>query len=232
MTDDAPNPRAVIGGNNPSAYDAMELHVSDLFALVSDTTAGAEVTTDEQDVALDALMDEMRTARKDADKERAAEKKPHDDAAKEVQARWKPLLDRCDAGVAEIKKLLTPYREAKQRAKDEAARQAREEAEQRQREAQEALRSSDTLSDRVEAEERLKQAAKLTAVANKIDRSATGLRTHWEAEVVDRRAALNFYLKRNPDDFANLIQELADCDARTNRPAVPGVVYHERKRAA
>lgn len=217
--------------NNPPPYEAMSLHIEDLFALVSDTTAGAVVATDEQDAALDSLMDEMRTARKDADKERAAEKKPHDDAGKAVQARWKPLLDRCDAGVAEIKKLLTPYREAKQRAKDEAARKAREEAEQRQREAQEALRSSDTLADRVEAEERLKQAAKLTAVANKIDRSATGLRTTKRVELTDPTAFGRWAWEHRRDAYVAVLTTLAEKE-RDNLAPIPGIIIHHEKKAA
>jgi len=43
---------------------------------------------------------------------------------------------------------------------------------------------------------------------------------------------LRFYLKREPDEFLALIQTLADRDARGARPAVPGVQYHERKKAA
>lgn len=221
-----------IGHNQPPPVDAFTLHIEDLFVLVSDTTAGGQVATDEQEAALDSLMDDLRKARKDADAQRAIEKKPHDDAAKAVQAAWKPLLDKCDAGVDHIKRLLTPYREAKQRAKNEAARKAREEAEAKAKAAQEALRNSDDLESRFEAEAELKQAAKLVATANKIDRTATGLRTYWEAEVTDRRAALNFYLKRSPERFADLIQQLADEDARGARGAVPGVLFHERKRAA
>lgn len=218
-----------IGGNAPPAHESYALHIEELFKLVSDTTAGGAVTTDEQEGALDALLDDLRKARKDADAERAAEKKPHDDAAKAVQARWKPLLDRCDAGAEEIKRLLTPYRTAKQKAKDDAARKAREEAETKLRAAQDALQSSDDLENRFEAEATLKQAGKLAAVANRIDREATGLRTFWEAEVTDRRAALNFYLKRSPERFEALLQQLANEDARGARGIVPGVLYHERK---
>lgn len=225
---------SAIGHNAPPPFEAWSLHIEDLFKLVSDTTAGGTVQNDEQEAALDALLDDFRKARKAADTERAAEKKPHDDAAKAVQVRWKPLLDKCDMAAEEIKRLLTPYRTAKQRAKDEAARKAREEAEAKRLEAEAALRQSDDLEARFEAEETLKQAQKLAAVANRIDRTATGLRTHWEAEITDRKAALLHYLKEQPEMFALLIQDLADKDARneaTRRP-IPGIVFHERKKAA
>jgi hypothetical protein len=225
---------SAIGHNAPPPFEAWSLHIEDLFKLVSDTTAGGTVQNDEQEAALDALLDDFRKARKAADTERAAEKKPHDDAAKAVQVRWKPLLDKCDMAAEEIKRLLTSYRTAKQRAKDEAARKAREEAEAKAAAAQEALRQSDDLEARFAAEAELKQAKKLEAVANRIDRTATGLRTYWEAEITDRKAALLHYLKEQPEMFALLIQDLADKDARneaTRRP-IPGIVFHERKKAA
>lgn len=221
-----------IGGNNPPADAAFSLHVDSLFALLSDTLAGGEVGTDEQETAIDALLDDFRKAGKDADSARIVEKRPHDDAAKAVQAKWKPILDKADRGAAACKDALTPYRMLKQRAKDEAARKAREEAEARAREAQEALRQSDDLEARFAAEQKLEAAQKLTAVANKIDRAPTGLRTTWEAEITDRKAALLHYLARQPERFERLIQQMADEDARGTRAPVPGIVFHERKKAA
>jgi hypothetical protein len=224
--------RSAIGGNNPPPLHAHSLHIEDLFGLASGSLAAGPIQTDEQEAALDGLLDDFRKARKAADEQRATEKKPHDDQAKAVQTAWKPLLDRCDKATAELKAALTPYREAKQRAKDEAARKAREEAERAQHEAQAALRQSDDMEERFAAEEKLKQAGKLAAVANKIDRSATGLRTFWEAEITDRRAALNHWIKVCPEEFEALVQSLSDREARGLRRAIPGVFYHERKRAA
>jgi len=223
---------APMGDNKPPADAAFGLHIDDLFSLLSDTLAGGEVSSDEQEAAIDALLDEFRKASKDADKERAAEKKPHDDAGKAVQVKWKPLIDKADRGVEACKEALTPYRTAKQRAKDEAARKAREEAEAREAEARAALKQSDDLEAKFAAEQELEAAAKLKAVANKIDRSATGLRTYWEAEITDRKAALLHYLNRSPERFENLIQQMADEDARGARAPAPGIIFHERKKAA
>lgn len=222
---------ATIGHNKPPPVVTMSLHIDDLFSLVSGSTA-APVTTDEQEAQLDALLDDVRRASNDAEAIRKAEKKPHDDAARAVQEAWKPVLAKCDMAAQAIKAALTPYREARQRAKDEAARKAREEAEALQKAAQEALRASDDLEERFTAEAELQRASKLTAVANRIDRSATGLRTYWEAEVTDRRAALNHYVRTQPDAFEAFVQSLADADARGTRAPIPGVTFHERKRAA
>lgn len=220
------------GHNNPPAEETFGLHIDELFALLSDTLAGGEVDSDEREAAIDAIADDFHKASKDADKARAAEKKPHDDAGKAVQAKWKPVIDKAERGKKACLDALTPYRVAKQRAKDEAARKAREEAEAKQLEAQAALRQSDDLEARYQAEQDLEAAKKLAAVANRIDRSATGLRTYWEAEIVDRKEALRHYLTRSPDEFVALIQRLADADARGTRAPVPGVVFHERKKAA
>jgi hypothetical protein len=220
------------GHNGPPADAAFGLHIDELFTLLSDTLAGGEVANDAQEAAIDGLLDEFRKAAKDADAARAEEKRPHDEAAKAVQAKWKPIVDKATRGAGACKEALTPYREAKQRAKDDAARKAREEAEERAKAAQDALRQADDLEAKFAAEQEIEAAAKLAAMANRIDRAPTGLRTHWEAEITDRKAALLHYLARVPERFEALIQQLADEDARGTRAPVPGVIFHERKKAA
>jgi hypothetical protein len=221
-----------IGGNNPPADAAFTIHVDDLFSLLSATLAGGEVDDDAKEAAIDGLMDDFRKASKDADKARAEEKKPHDEAGKLVQAKWKPIIDKADCGVSACKDALTPYRAAKLKAAQETERKAREEAAAKEKAAQEALRQSDDLEARFDAEQKLEEAKKLTAIANRVAKAPTGLRTYWEAEITDKGAALRAYLKSHPDEFLSLIQTLAERDARGIRPAVPGVIYHERKKAA
>lgn len=226
---------ASIGHNQPPPFEAIGLHIEDLFQLVSDTLAGVDaVQNDEQDAALDELLGEFRKAKKTADTERDAEKRPHDEASKAVQAKWKPYLERCDMATAEIKAKLTPYRAAKVAARDEAIRIAREEAEAKQKSAQEALKQSDDLEARFAAEKQLQEAAELTASANRADRYSTGLRTSWVAEITDRRAALKHYLLEQPEMFERLIQDLADKDARNEatRRNIAGIVFHKKKEAA
>ena len=224
---------ATIGHNQPPPLEAMALHIEDLFSLVSGSLAAGPVANDEQEQALDAMLDDIRMARKDADAACEAEYRPHKAAGDAVKASWKPVQARCDAAMAAIKEALTPYRQARQRAKDAAAAKAREEAEALQRAAQDALRKSDDLEERFVAEEGLKQAEKLAAQANRIDRSATGLRTFWEAEITHFGFALDYYAGRYPDETRAFVQGLADRDARNEatRREVPGITFHERKRA-
>lgn len=218
-----------IGHNNPPAVIQHSLKADEMLSLVSDTTAGVAVTTDEQEAALDDILKEARAARKAADNDRAAEKKPHDDAGRAVQEAYRPILGKFDAVMDEIRAKLTPYREAKQRAKDEAARKAREEAEAKQMAAQEALRSSDDLEGRVNAEAELAKAKKLAAVANKIDRSATGLRSRQVAVVTDHRKLLLHIAHTDKPALDAFLDEYA----RKALPSkLPGVEIHTERRAA
>jgi len=220
-----------IGHNGAPAFDAHSMHIEDMFALVSFSTTGA-VQTDEQEAALDGLLDELRAAKKAADAERSAEKKPHDDAAKAVQEKWRPLLARCDAASDAIKAALTPFRVAKQLARDEAARQARDEAEARQKAAEAALRSADDLEERFAAEATLKQADKLAKTANRIDRQATGLRTIWLSTVADPSAFLRWVKQHRADDLKGWLADLAASLVRSGSRELPGVEITEDKKAA
>ncbi len=220
-----------IGHNGAPAFDAHSMHIEDLFALVSSSTAGA-IETDEQEAALDGMLDELRAAKKAADADRAAEKKPHDDAAKAVQEKWRPLLARCDAASDAIKAALTPFRVAKQSVRDEAARQAREEAQARQKAAEAALRSADDLEERFAAEAAFKQADKLAKIANRIDRQATGLRTVWLSTVTDPSAFLRWAKQHRADDLKAWLADLAASLVRSGSRELPGVEITEDKRAA
>lgn len=221
--------RHSIGGNNPPPSEAMGIHIEELFSTVSGSTA-SPVTNDDQEAALDALLGDVRKAKKDAEAQRKVEKAPHDEAAKAVQATWKPLLDRCDKAADAIKTALTPYRVARQKAKDDAAREAREQAEREQAEARKKLQEADDLEAKFAAEEQLKQSAKLTTAANKIDRAPTGLRPVTVVTVTDRRAALNWLARRDPAALGEFIETYAKRNA-PNRP-MDGVDVTEEKRAA
>lgn len=221
-----------LGHNGGPAMDAHAIHIDDLFQLISGTTAGAAVDSDEKEKALDDLLDDVRKARKAADTERAAEKKPHDDAAAAVQARWKPLLAKCDMATLEIKKLLTPYRDAKQQAKDVAAAKARKEAAEKLAQAQAALKQPDDLEAKFEAETQLAAAKKLTAVANKLDRAPTGLRTYWQHKITNRRELLKHVMERYPEDLADMLNEFVRTKVAAGARDMPGVEITAERRAA
>src|SRR3546814_21104035 len=99
-----------IGDNNPPADATFGIHVDDLFSLLSDTLSGGDVDSDETEAAIDEVMDEFRKASKDADKARAAAKKPHDDAGNAVQEKWKPTIAKAGRGTPACKDALPPER--------------------------------------------------------------------------------------------------------------------------
>jgi hypothetical protein len=88
---------AIPGHNNPpTPFDECERKVFDLFDEAKNFLDGEAITTQDMADAVSKLLDMIRKAKKEADDFRAAEKKPHDDAAKAVQEKWKPLITRCD----------------------------------------------------------------------------------------------------------------------------------------
>lgn len=226
MDNDTPG----LNHNQPPPHEAMALHVEDLFQLVSDTTEGAEVLTDEQEAALDALLDDVKSAAKDSEAQRKAEKEPHLEAGRQIDANWKPIKERLDMAAAEIKKLLTPYRVAKQKARDEAARKAREEADAREEAARAKLKEPEHLQARFDAEEDLKAANKLKATANRTEREATGLRTYKVVTVTNHRDALKWIMAKDPNAVSTFVEEYAQRNAK-NRP-MDGVTVTEEKRVA
>lgn len=231
------NPRAVIGGNNPppSPYETIKLHIDDLFETATGFLDGEPITTAEQAADVERIRDDALAARKAAEAQRKIEAKPFDEGKAAVQALWTPLTDekkgRCALIVETCRKALQPFKLAEQAKKDAEAAELRRAAQEKEQAAQAALRAAEQtdLAQRAAAEEMLSEAKKAGAVANKIDRSATGLRTVWSAVITDRRAALNHYIKVDPDAFTDLIQSLADHDARHGPRSAPGVEFKEEK---
>lgn len=92
------------------SFDGIRDRIEDL-AREADTLikAGAAKTKAESDRAAD-LSDRLLKLEKLADDKRAAEKRPHMDAAADVQRKWTVLVTRANAGKADLKKVVvTPF---------------------------------------------------------------------------------------------------------------------------
>lgn len=207
--------------NGPPAEIAFSMEIDELFSLVANA---GPVEDERADTIMDGLLDDFRKARKATDEARKKEKAPHDAAAKRVQDRFNPVLAKADRGMEEVKALLSPYRSRVKAEKDAAAAKAREEADALQKAAQAKLQSND-LEVKFEAEQQLKDSSRLTAAANRIDRAPKGTRTIWEAEITDRKAALMFLLPKFPELFVDVIQRIANTEARGARSQIPGIAY-------
>lgn len=235
--------RLGIGGNNPpepTPHDAFTAHIEDLFTEASNFLDGEPIASEGQANAVSALLDQIRKAGKDADACRAAEKKPHDDAGKAVQAKWKPLLDKADLAVNAAKKALAPWLmkvEEENRAKAEAARK---EAEAKAQAARDALAAADTsnLAAQAEAEALVKEAAKAEKVATKAEGAkahatggarAVGLRSYFYPELLDPALALAHYRATQPGALRGFLVELAKTDVLNGTRTIPGFEVIEER---
>lgn len=243
MPEDA-NPRAIIGANNPppaDPLDAFSAHVGDLFEEAKNHLDGAGVQTQDEADAVGKLLDLLRTAAKDADEARKAEKKPHDDAGKAVQARWKPLLERCDLAIDTCKKALAPYLKRLDEEKRAAEEAARLEAEEKARQAAEAMRAAaaDDLEAREKAEVLEGEAKAAAAVARKAEADkahahggarATALRSYFRAELVNASDALKHFVATRPDAVKAALQRLAEIEVQNGARSIPGFNVLEERR--
>lgn len=231
-----------IGHNRPPPFDTWSIHISDLFEEGKNFLDGSPIGSDDEAAEVSKLLDAFRKAGKDADAARAAEKKPHDDAAKAVQAKWKPLIDRAGMGADGCKAALTPWLRKKDEEARAAAEVARQEAARIAAEAEKARLAAQSggLEAREAAEAAAKEAERAQAVAAKADKQkaaakggdrAVTLRSRWECEIADRRALLNHYAVRRPDDLTAWLLDMAKADVRSGIRSLPGVNITEVKEA-
>jgi len=241
---------APAGHNNPPDATPREALVTNLADLLAEAHNWADGTTVEDQAQADEasrLIDELRKGAKAADEQRVLEKKPHDDACKEIQDFWNHWIadpktknpGKVWKAIDALKACVKPYLDRLEAERQEAARKAREEAEAAARAAAEAARaasSSDLAA--LEAATELAFIAEDTArEAKRIEKSraqarggerALGLRTVFVAVMTYRKAALLHYVAQQPEAFVDLLQRLADTDVRGGKRQIPGFTVEQR----
>lgn len=227
--------------NNPPPEASFSMAIDDLYEEAKNFIDGTPVETQGQADAIGKIVSELKQIRKAADSARTDEKRPHDDAAKAVQAKWKPLLDKADRAIDAAGKPLTAFlvrlenerRAEAQRLADEAAKAAQQ--------AQEAHRNVASLDDAERADELAKEAVKLEKAARRTDKAksnvagvnrAIGLRTYWKATVTDFGALLRYMKEARPDDLKALLSDYAISQMNAGARQIPGVLIEQEKRAA
>lgn len=231
---------AEIGHNSPPAFDAYSIALDDLRTEAGNFLDGAPIENQGQADAVGVIISQAKKIKRDADAARADEKAPHLAATRAVDAKWKPLIDRCEQIEKAAKAPLTAWLNKLAAEQAERERQAREEAERKAQEAiaaQRALATTEGGLEAVENVERLEQeaeeAAKAAARAAKakplvegMDRRV-GLRTYTSAKVVDRKALLEWVMWNDAAALTAWLEEYA----RKALPAqLPGVeIITERK---
>lgn len=233
----------------PTPFDAHRINLDDLLVEARNWADGEPATTQEQVDEIARLIDDLNTGAKAMEAERVKEKKPHDEAVKEIQDRYNvylaPLSNKTVKGkvplaIDALNAAKRPFLIAEE-AKLEAARKAaREEAEAAAKAAAEASRHADAadlearevVDAKIKAAEDAQRAAKIADNAKAHAHGggrAQGLRTRVLAEVTDLDAAVRHYWAENRAAFAELIQRLADDDARQNRRGAKGVTFREER---
>lgn len=229
--------------NNPPPEAIIEMSIDDLFAEAELYLDGTPIESEGQAEAVKVLLDRLRQHRKLSDDKRAEEKRPHDDAAKAVQAKWKPLLDKCDTASNAIKAALTRWlakQEAERIAREEAART---EAERLQREAEAAKAAADpaNLTEVRTANARAEVAASALKAANRIGNEkvaakgegrAVSLRTSYRAEVTDHTAFSRWAWVHRRAEYEAFLNDLAEREGRRGPVSIPGMTVHTERKAA
>lgn len=196
-----------------------------------------KIATEAEAEGVEKLLKQSREAWTAADTERAGEKKPHDDAGKAVQARYKPILDRADRIGNVCKAVLKPWREALEAKRRAEAEEAAENARQATaRAADAAAAAGNDIGAQEIADQAAEDAARLTKNAARFERDAgkgLNLRKSFIPVVDDYTIAARHYWKEHPGRFAAVVDQLAAEDARKagGPPAVPGVRFVEDRKA-
>ncbi|HEX8414269.1 MAG TPA: hypothetical protein VF637_10340 [Sphingomicrobium sp.] len=228
---------------NAPAVETHGMHINDLYDEAKGILDGAGVQSEADEAMVGKLVGMAREAKKAADEQRAIEKRPHDDAAKAVQAAWKPLVDKCDRIADTCKAALQPWLIAKQAEQDAAAAEARDTALKAQAEAQAALAAAkgDDLGARDEAERLLKEAGKASKDAARLDKArplaatggrSIGLRTAYTPDLIDAAAALRFYRETQPEALKEWLLGQARRDVANGARNIPGFNVNEERKAA
>lgn len=238
---------AQMGHNNPPEPTPIETARETISLLDVEASAwfdGAPIENQRQADDVARLIDAARKARQQFDNDRKAEKKPHDEAAKAVDAAWRPVIADAERIIEIGKAAQTPWLikiDEDKRAREEAARkEAEAKAAEARRLAQEADGSLAAAKARDAAIDEAKRAEQIASRAASDKAGAKGagmaravsLRTTWRSEVQDRRALLNHIAKASPNDLTVFVEEWAAKAVRAGAREIPGVhIYAERAAA-
>lgn len=227
--------------NNPPAYEAISLHIEDLIAEAQNYLDGQPIESQGQADDIGKLLDTIRQAKKAADDQRVIEKKPHDDAAKAVQVKYKPLIDKCDLAATVAKRALTPWLEhleAEQRRIADERRVEAEKAAQAAREAEIAAQTDLAAAEKAESARLVADdLAKAAGRAEKAKPQATGgaraigLRTSYRAEITDPLAFGKWAWTHRRAEYLAFLDELAAKEVRHGPQNLPGMIAHEVRTA-
>ncbi len=243
MNDSAPlsvtgNDRIVPGGNM-SPFDVLTCEIEALYDEARNWADGAQIETQKQCDALDALDKALFEAGKKLDALRVEEKRPLDEQIEAIQARYNPFIQpkrgKVDLARGALNPLRTAWKDRERKRKEALAAQAAQEAAEAERKALEAMQASTgDLAAREEAERLANDARIARQDARRTAKAATtglGLRTSYRPVLTDLSAAIRHYWGSRRPAFEELVMGLAAEDVRAGQREIPGFVVEEVKGA-
>jgi chromosome segregation ATPase len=219
--------------NPPDPLDEALAPYGDHISEAESWLDGSPVENEGQMKAVDALLKQVKSAKKDVTAAQKSESAPLHDAWKACLARYKPTiddLDRMAKGLAALadgfKRKLAAEKAAKEREAWEAANKARQEAE-----AKAAAADTANIEAQREAEEAKKaaqEAEKAAQAAKRDTASVKGLRTVTKHEITDHKAALHWIAVNDRDAMTAFIEAYVAKNCKTAQ--IDGVkVWQDRE---
>lgn len=234
-----------IGDNQPPPAEAFRDRIDRLLDVANRWLKERPVILDE-DMAAKCIdfLDQIGQEAKAVEEQRRAEKKPHDEAGRAVDAKYKPLTALLDTAKTMLKPRLTVWLNAKELrrqaavlAAEAAAYAAMQEVARLEAEAakganvQAVVAAEDAAAI---ADAAVKQADAIAEsraqVRGDYSTRARSLRGQWKAELTSMDDAFRFY--RNHPDVRETLEKLANKDARGGARVIPGFTVWEEKSVA
>ena len=212
-----------VGHNNPpNDFEELNNQIEEAIAQAENWLNGREITSTQDADKAAGFQQKLAALSKQAEKERTAEKKPHLDAGRAVDAAYKPLIDSPKNTITKLKAALTSFLRAEQKRKDEEARKAQIEAAKKIAEA-EKIKADEEKKNLTAREEKIIKEAETATIEQapvKVSAGATtgrkvSLRKVTKGEITDYEKLL--MALRDRDEVRTLVQSLA------NRAAKAGV---------
>jgi len=195
-----------------------------------------EIKSEAQYNELGEYLREVKTLHKDLEAKRKEEVEPFLSGQRQVQATYKPYLDKLDATARVINKVMTEWTLEQERIRTEEQRRleakARAEEERKRKELEERARKHEEAGRDAKAEMLREQAETTLIPTPQIEtkvKQAEGqhIRSVWKGKVVDVKKIPHEYLLA----FSEIVQSKVDKFASSTRGTIeiPGIQFYEEK---
>jgi hypothetical protein len=215
-------------GHNHPPQDEADIIKGQIEAASAGAEGYAEIADDETAAKAQSLRSRLLELSGSADKKREAEKKPHLEAGKAVDAKWQPLVKAAKAAADKIRDALSAHETRKARVAAEAQRKAEEEA---RKAAEEAAKSAPQKAQAPAPVMPVPQPSApepVTAIRGAYGRAAA-VKIVKVATIKDQDAAYGYL--RNQKELVDIIAKLAQRAVDAGYE-VPGIEITEERKVA